>query len=190
MPYRTQPSHAHNSQLDSLRQELLSSSSRGRDGAAAAATSAGKARSSRKTAGGKKNIDMFLEEIKSRQETGATHQLYDGQPAALSRGGSHPDGDPTTTNLYCGNLAATVTEEVLISKFGVFGPIVSVKVMWPRTDEERARARNCGFVSFKIRKDAEEERTSKIPHPAATVALLSSHLWIVAAAGKICYVGI
>lgn len=26
--------------------------------------------------------------------------------------------------------------------------------MWPRTDEERARKRNCGFVSFWRREDA------------------------------------
>jgi len=40
--------------------------------------------------------------------------------------------------------------------FGKFGAINSVKVMWPRTEEERARKRNCGFVSFKRRCDAEE----------------------------------
>ena len=32
-----------------------------------------------------------------------------------------------------------------------FGPIGSVKVMWPRTDEQRAAMRNCGFVSFMVR---------------------------------------
>jgi len=40
--------------------------------------------------------------------------------------------------------------------FGRFGAINSVKVMWPRTEEERVRRRNCGFVSFKRRCDAEE----------------------------------
>ena len=30
----------------------------------------------------------------------------------------------------------------------------SIKIMWPRTDEERARKRNCGFVSFWRRQDA------------------------------------
>ena len=40
--------------------------------------------------------------------------------------------------------------------FGKFGAINSVKVMWPRTEEERVRKRNCGFVSFKRRCDAEE----------------------------------
>ena len=40
--------------------------------------------------------------------------------------------------------------------FGKYGEINSVKVMWPRTEEERVRKRNCGFVSFKLRPDAED----------------------------------
>lgn len=55
-----------------------------------------------------------------------------------------------------GNLAPSVTEELLNEIFGKFGPINSVKVMWPRSEEERLRKRNCGFVSFKSRRDAED----------------------------------
>ena len=71
-------------------------------------------------------------------------------------GGSHFNGDPLTTNLYVGNLAPTVTEEVLIEHFGDWGEIASVKIMWPRTAEEKARQRNCGFVSYMKREDAED----------------------------------
>lgn len=39
--------------------------------------------------------------------------------------------------------------------FGRFGPLASVKIMWPRTDEEKSRGRNCGFVAFMNRKDGE-----------------------------------
>lgn len=39
--------------------------------------------------------------------------------------------------------------------FGKYGPLASVKIMWPRSEEERARNRNCGFVAFMCRKDAE-----------------------------------
>ena len=39
--------------------------------------------------------------------------------------------------------------------FGKYGPLASVKIMWPRTDEERVRNRNCGFVAFMNRQDAE-----------------------------------
>jgi len=49
-----------------------------------------------------------------------------------------------------------ITEDLLCREFGVFGPIASVKIMWPRTDEERERGRHCGFVSFMDRKSAEK----------------------------------
>lgn len=48
-----------------------------------------------------------------------------------------------------------MNEEMLCQEFGRYGPLASVKIMWPRTDEERARERNCGFVAFMSRKDAE-----------------------------------
>ena len=54
-----------------------------------------------------------------------------------------------------GNLAPAVTEEVLFKEFSNYGAIASVKIMWPRTDEERKRGRNCGFVSFMDRGAAE-----------------------------------
>jgi U2-associated protein SR140 len=57
--------------------------------------------------------------------------------------------DMDTTNLYVGNLHPQVTEEVLMKEFGQFGPIASVKIMWPRTQEERDRQRNCGTHSQK-----------------------------------------
>jgi U2-associated protein SR140 len=52
------------------------------------------------------------------------------------------------TNLYVGNLSPDVTEEMLTRVFSSYGEIESVKVMWPRTEEERKRRRNCGFVKF------------------------------------------
>lgn len=55
-------------------------------------------------------IDTFLEEIKGRVETGSSHQMYSDQTPTS---GSMDDGDPTSTNLYLGNLAPTVTEEAL-----------------------------------------------------------------------------
>ena len=39
--------------------------------------------------------------------------------------------------------------------FGRYGPLASIKIMWPRNDEERLRGRNCGFVAFMTRRDAE-----------------------------------
>uniref|UniRef100_A0A5B7A6L0 Putative U2 snRNP-associated SURP motif-containing protein isoform X1 n=1 Tax=Davidia involucrata TaxID=16924 RepID=A0A5B7A6L0_DAVIN len=69
--------------------------------------------------------------------------------------GSFDDGDPQTTNLYVGNLSPQVDENFLLRTFGRFGPIASVKIMWPRTEEERRRQRNCGFVAFMNRADGQ-----------------------------------
>lgn len=72
-----------------------------------------------------------------------------------STGGSFDTGDPTTTNLYLGNLNPSVNENDLCDIFGKFGPLASIKVMWPRTDEEKARNRNSGFVAYMSRIDAD-----------------------------------
>lgn len=68
---------------------------------------------------------------------------------------ANEDSDLTTTNIYVGNLAPDVDEPVLAREFGRFGPIASLKILWPRTDEERARGRNSGFIAFMARRDAE-----------------------------------
>jgi U2-associated protein SR140 len=44
-----------------------------------------------------------------------------------------------------------VDEEVLKREFGQFGAVASVKIMWPRDEEQRRRGRNCGFVAFMVR---------------------------------------
>jgi U2-associated protein SR140 len=61
-----------------------------------------------------------------------------------------------------------VTEIVLFHEFSVFGPVASVKIMWPYDDEQRARGRNTGFVCFLKRVDAE----------AALLSLNGEHLLV------------
>jgi U2-associated protein SR140 len=39
--------------------------------------------------------------------------------------------------------------------FGRYGPLASVKIMYPRSEEEKTRGTNCGFVAYMSRKDAE-----------------------------------
>ncbi len=51
---------------------------------------------------------------------------------------------------YLGNLAPDVDEQILLKEFGRFGPIGSVKIMWPRDEEQRRKGRNCGFVAFMV----------------------------------------
>ncbi|CAI5480552.1 unnamed protein product [Closterium sp. Yama58-4] len=83
-------------------------------------------------------------------------------PPGITTVSTDDGGDPLTTNLYVGNLSPKVRREArpevdenfLLRTFGRFGPIASVKIMWPRTEEEHRRQRNCGFVAFMKRADA------------------------------------
>lgn len=83
------------------------------------------------------------------------HNSGDDQSGRGLGYGSHDNGDPTTTNVYLGSINPIVNENDLCDLFGKYGPLASIKVMWPRTEEEKARNRNCGFVAFMSRKDAE-----------------------------------
>lgn len=116
----------------------------------------------------KSNLELFKEELKLIQEEREERHKYkgaikstieDGAPAVKtseeSKYGSYDNGDPTTTNLYLGNLNPKITEQQLMEVFGRYGPLASIKIMWPRSDEEKARGRNCGFVAFMNRKDGE-----------------------------------
>ncbi|XP_068686027.1 U2 snRNP-associated SURP motif-containing protein-like [Montipora foliosa] len=125
----------------------------------------------------KSNLELFKEELKRYQlEREIRHKIKKGDfseipkdmldtmaPAMLAPPkeetysyGSHDTGDPNTTNLYIGNINPAMTEEMLMRLFGKYGPLASVKIMWPRTEEEKARNRNCGFVAYMRRKDGEK----------------------------------
>ncbi|KAG5591556.1 hypothetical protein H5410_042070 [Solanum commersonii] len=129
-----------------------------------------------KEKGKARNIDNFMEELKHEQEmrerrnqdleqwrdrhteNSAQSSRFDELPDDFDpcgRPGSFDDGDTQTTNFYVGNLSPQVDENFLLHTFGRFGPIASVKIMWPRTEEERRRQRNCGFVSFMNSADAQ-----------------------------------
>lgn len=107
-------------------------------------------------------IDAFLEELKMKGTLGSSTSTTTSTPttdeSAALMGGSWDVNDPNTTNLYIGNVSPHVTEEVLLREFGRFGPIGSVKIMWPRSQEERERNRNSGFVLFMDRNDADRAK--------------------------------
>uniref|UniRef100_A0A8D3E2T2 U2 snRNP associated SURP domain containing n=1 Tax=Scophthalmus maximus TaxID=52904 RepID=A0A8D3E2T2_SCOMX len=130
----------------------------------------------------KSNLELFKEELKQiQEERDERHKMkgrvsrfeplsgIEGRRSSVGKSslfsvsavlddcapGSHDVGDPSTTNLYLGNINPQMNEEMLCQEFGRYGPLASVKIMWPRTDEERARERNCGFVAFMNRRDAE-----------------------------------
>ncbi|KAK7265432.1 hypothetical protein RJT34_33052 [Clitoria ternatea] len=134
-------------------------------------------KSKEKEKGKSRNIDHFMEELKHEQEmrerrnqerehwrdgrhgehsiSSRFDELPDDFDPSGKLPGSFDDGDPQTTNLYVGNLSPKVDENFLLRTFGRFGPIASVKIMWPRTEEERRRQRNCGFVAFMNRADGQ-----------------------------------
>lgn len=67
--------------------------------------------------------------------------------------------DAESTNLYVGSLAAEWTEELIMREFGKFGDVTSIKIMYPRTEQQRQRGMNCGFVQFRTRKQAETAKS-------------------------------
>lgn len=94
----------------------------------------------------RRHMDEFLQELKSRDAARAlTERTVEVPriPAVVDDALNYE-----STNLFVGNLAASVTEEKLRQVFGQYGHIFSVKVMWPRSEDERRRSRNKGFVSF------------------------------------------
>ena len=111
----------------------------------------------------KRNLDLFLEEIKREHEgreedkshrQRSTHDSRDYSYRGVSSRDSDDEGP--TTNLYVTGLPTTMHEEELARRFSLYGPVASVKILWPRTEEERLRGRNCGFVSFMKRRYAED----------------------------------
>ena len=63
--------------------------------------------------------------------TGSILPIKDDSIKALlsdrdSLAGSHDTGDPTTTNVYLGNLSPQLTEQELMEMFGKYGPLVSI----------------------------------------------------------------
>lgn len=122
------------------------------------------------------NLDVMFEELKKKEAERASqkekHQTQNAPTAAdndnnsihvsdfyeaSELGGSHAGPcDTRTTNLFVGNLPPEVDEEILMTDFGKYGDIASVKIMWPRTADETARKRNSGFVAFMRREAAEK----------------------------------
>ncbi|KAK2828553.1 hypothetical protein Q5P01_019587 [Channa striata] len=115
----------------------------------------------------KSNLELFKEELKLiQEEREERHKRKKNDPGGggggdldtgLSRRSTLYDDltVPTTTNLYISCISPKMNEEMLCKEFGKYGPLASVKIMWPRTDEERCRTSNRAFVAFMTRKDAE-----------------------------------
>lgn len=118
----------------------------------------------------KSNLELFKEELRQIQEERQERFKYKSIAKSImthtapepefpllreTEFGSMDNGDPNTTNIYLGNLNPKITEQQLMELFGRYGPLASIKIMWPRSEEEKSRGRNCGFVAFMSRVDAE-----------------------------------
>ncbi|CRG95547.1 U2 snRNP-associated SURP motif-containing protein, putative [Plasmodium gallinaceum] len=124
-----------------------------------------------------KEIDSFLEEIKQKQRILDERKILK-EKAQLAKSEeekikinkkiieieknetilSYVPKKEKVANLYLGNLSPEVTEEYLCQKFGKFGKVNSVKIMYPRKDEDKKKVRICGFVCFDNREDAENAK--------------------------------
>ena len=113
------------------------------------------------TTGGRKPraIDAVMEEMMDKQQR-REEARREGRELAEDKGPNpHPSelatSDKTTTNVFVGNLPLTVVEEDVLMEFAQFGPIGSVKIMWPRGEEVHTATSLNGFVSFMGRASAE-----------------------------------
>ncbi|KAM6906950.1 U2 snRNP-associated SURP motif-containing protein [Xenentodon cancila] len=119
----------------------------------------------------KSNLELFKEELKLiQEEREERHKRKKNDTGGGGEGAGSADLDlslsgrsmlyddltvPVTTNLYINCISPKMNEEMLCREFCKYGPLASVKIMWPRTDEERCRTSNRAFVAFMTRKDAE-----------------------------------
>ncbi|CDW54275.1 U2 snRNP associated SURP motif containing [Trichuris trichiura] len=117
------------------------------------------------------NLEAFKEELKRTQEERAERKRLREQlqefgiakepldqiapPLDNPYMANAYDLDPTTTNLFLANLSPEINEEEIRCLFGKYGPLASVKIMWPRNGDERVKPCLTGFVAYMTRKDAE-----------------------------------
>jgi len=88
----------------------------------------------------KEKMDALLHDIQNTKKD-SFHNANENYFLSGGNGSfcANAEEEQLTTNVYVGNLPPSVTEEELSELFVPFGNLYSVKIMWPRTDEERAR---------------------------------------------------
>ena len=103
----------------------------------------------RPPAGKIRKMDILLENLKREQalrdvdNSGGAQGKEDDQMVSIE-----------STNLVIKFLAPELDENIILHEFGRFGPIGSVKIMWPRDEEQKRRGWNTGFVAFMTKDDA------------------------------------
>ncbi|EGG07287.1 uncharacterized protein MELLADRAFT_85661 [Melampsora larici-populina 98AG31] len=71
------------------------------------------------------------------------------ETAPYLSGGSRDTGDPLTTNVHVGNLPGTISEQTLGAFCVKWGPIVSLKIMWPRSGSDNIGGAGYGMVAMR-----------------------------------------
>lgn len=102
----------------------------------------------------KSNLELLKEELRLRHLERDVRTKNKNDVVNNINFSCYESDDQTTTNLFVANINPNMTEQDLMEIFGVYGPLASVKIMWPRGDE-RGRSNNVGFVAFMSRRDGE-----------------------------------
>ncbi|KAK9730980.1 Surp module [Popillia japonica] len=102
----------------------------------------------------KSNLELLKEELRMRHLERDVRTKARSDVIGNINLSCYESDDQTTTNLFVANINPSITEQDLMQIFGVYGPLASVKIMWPRGDE-KGRTNNVGFVAFMSRKDGE-----------------------------------
>ncbi|KAG0141715.1 hypothetical protein CROQUDRAFT_663440 [Cronartium quercuum f. sp. fusiforme G11] len=123
-------------------------------------SSAGTATTNRKLRAG----ESFLEELKRKdaEREGRLGAKASKDPRGMSitalaaletapylSGGSRDTGDPLTTNVHVGNLPGTISEQTLGAFCVKWGPIASLKIMWPRSGSDNIGGAGYGMVAMR-----------------------------------------
>jgi hypothetical protein len=105
----------------------------------------------------KAQMDAVLMDLE-REKSAASISTTRSKGFIPDKKGSYvdPEQEHLTTNLFVGNLDPDLTETAITRYFSQFGDLHSVKIMWPRTAEDRARNRVSGFFCYKRRGDAND----------------------------------
>jgi U2-associated protein SR140 len=82
-----------------------------------------------------------------------------------------PKDDDDICNIYIANLPSGITEEAVCNEFGQYGNIVSIKIMYPRTNEEQSRGTNNAFIAFETREQARSAKDVMDTRPVFGVRL-------------------
>lgn len=118
-----------------------------------------------KSGGKPRAIDALMGEMKAKQEE-RERARREGRDfdEGLSNRDSRRKGsragvdDAHSTNLFVGNLPVDADEDSVMREFAKYGPIASVKIMWPREDELMHARALSGFVAFMTRSSAEQAK--------------------------------